>query len=67
MGNFPTLNQELAEKFIDHSIKDINKQKVTQENKLEISEEIMNQINKKHYYSRQNGRALSMLVANKEI
>ena len=40
---FSTLNQELAEKFIDHSIKERNKQKVTQESKIEISEEIMNQ------------------------
>ena len=64
---FSTLNQELAEKFIDHSIKERNKQKVTQESKIEISEEIMNQINKKHFYSRQKGRALSMLVASREI
>ena len=27
----------------------------------------MNQINKKHFYSRQKGRALSMLVASREI
>ena len=64
---FSTLNQELAEKFIDHSIKERNKQKVTQESKIEISEEIMNQINKKYFYSRQKGRALSMLVASREI
>ena len=67
MGIFSTLNQELAEKFIDHSIKERNKQKVTQESKIEISEEIMNQINKKHFYSWQKGRALSMLVASREI
>ena len=61
---FSTLNQELAEKFIDHSIKERNKQKVTQESKIDLPEEIMNQINKKHFYSIQKGRALSMLVAN---
>ena len=55
-----TLNQELAEKFIDHAIKERNKQKVTQESKIEISAEIMEQINKKHFYSRQKGRALSV-------
>ena len=27
----------------------------------------MNQINKKHFYSRQKGRALSMLVASREV
>ena len=64
---FSTLNQELAEKFIDHSIKERNKQKVTQESKIEISEKIMNQINKKHFYSRQKGRALSMLVTSWEV
>ena len=64
---FSTLNQELAEKFIDHSIKERNKKKVTQESKIEISEEIKNQLNKKHFYSRQKGRALSMLVASREI
>ena len=64
---FSTLNQELAEKFIDHSIKERNKQKVTQESKIKISEEIINQKNKKHFYSRQKGRALSMLVTSREV
>ena len=31
---FSTLNQELAEKFIDHSIKKIKKQKFIQESKI---------------------------------
>ena len=43
---FSTLNQELAEKFIDYAIKERNKQKVTQESKIEISAEIMVQIKK---------------------
>ena len=64
---FSTLNQELTEKFIDHSIKERNKKKVTQDSKIEISEEIMNQIIKKHFYSRQKGRALFMLGASREI
>ena len=64
---FSTLNQELAQKFIDHSIKERNKQKVTQESKIEISEEIMKQINKKQFYYRQKRSALSMLVASREI
>ena len=46
---FSTLNQELAEKFIDHSIREWNKQEVTQENKIKISEEVMNKINKKNF------------------
>ena len=64
---FPTINSNLAEKFIDHSIKQRNKDKVTQESKIEISEEILSQINSKHFYSKQKGRALSMLVWNKSI
>ena len=64
---FSTLNQELAEKFIDYSIKERNKQKVTQESKIEISKEIMNQINKKQFYSRQKERTLSLLVVNRKI
>ena len=67
MDIFSTLNQELAEKFIDHAIKERNKQKVTQESKKKISVEIMDQINKKHFYSRQKGRVLSMLVSSREI
>ena len=47
-----TFNQELAKMLIDHSIKERNKQKVTQESKIEISEEIINQISKKHFYSK---------------
>ena len=38
---FSTLNQKFAEKFIDHSIKERNKQKVTQESRIEISADIM--------------------------
>ena len=34
---------------------------------MEISAEIMGQINKKHFYSRQKGRALFMLVSSREI
>ena len=64
---FQTLNQKLAEKFIDHSIKERNNQKVTQESRKEISADIMEQINKKHFYSKQKGRALSMQVTDKEI
>ena len=64
---FSMLNQKLAEKFIDHSIKERNKQKVTQESRIEISADIMEQINKKLFYSKQKGRALSMLVTDKEI
>ena len=50
---FSTLNQKLAGKFIDHSIKERNKQKVAQESRIEISADIMEQINKKHFYSKQ--------------
>ena len=64
---FSTLNQELAEKFIDHAIKERNKQKETQDSKIEISAEIMDQINKKNFYSRQKGRALSMLVSSRKF
>ena len=64
---FYTLYQELAEKLIDHFIKEKKKQKVIQKSNLEISEEIMSQINKKHFYSRQKGRALLILVASREI
>ena len=42
-------------------------QKVTQESKIKISEEIMEQISKQHFYYKQKERALSMLVASKEI
>ena len=60
------LNQKLAEKFIDHSIKERNKYK-KQESRIEISADIMEQIKKKHIYSKQKGRALLMLVTDKEI
>ena len=58
-----TLNQEFDKKFINYSIK--NKQKINQETKIEIPEEIMRQINKKHFYSRQKGRELYMIVTSK--
>ena len=51
----------VSREVIDHAIKERNKQKVSQESKIEISAEIMGQINKKHFYSRPKGRALSMI------
>ena len=53
--------------MIDHSIKEINKQKVTQESKIEISEEIISQINKKYFNIGQKGWEFSMIVASREI
>ena len=44
---FSTIDQELVAKFIDHSNKERDKQNATQESNIEISEEIMNQINQK--------------------
>ena len=65
---FSTLNQELAEKFIDHFIKERKKQKVTQESKIEISEEIMNQINKKHFsQNKKEEHSQCLLQAEKYI
>ena len=57
----------LAELFIGRSIKERNKQRVTQESLKKISEEITNQINKKHFYQWQKGRKLSMFVASIEV
>ena len=59
---FSTVNNNLADKFIDHLIKQRNKDKVTQDSKIEISEEILNQLNSKHFYSKQKERALSMFA-----
>ena len=42
-----------------------NKQRVNQERKIKISVGIINQINN-HFYQRQKGRVLSMLVASRE-
>ena len=71
-GNTSGISSQLLIKNLQRSLLIIpsrkkNKQKVTQESKIEISEEIMNQINKKHFYSKQKGRALSMLVASREV
>ena len=56
----------LSEKFTDRSITDKNKQRVNQERKIKISVGIINQINN-HFYQRQKGRVLSMLVASREV
>ena len=47
-------------------LKNKKKQKVTQESRIEIAADIMEQINKKHFYSKQKGSAISMLVTDKE-
>ena len=71
-GNTSGISSQLLIKNLQRSLliipsrKETSK-KVTQESKIEISEEIMNQINKKHFYSKQKGRALSMLVTSREV
>ena len=57
----------LAERFTDRSIKEKNKQRVAQESKMEISEEIMNQINKKHFIKDRKEKKLFMLVTSREV
>ena len=65
-NSLSSLNRKIEEKCIGLSIKERNKQRVTQESKIEISEEIMNQINKKYLYQRQKGIVLSMFVTSWE-
>ena len=57
----------LAKKLIDHSIKERNKQKVTQESRIEISADIMEQINKKHFYLKQKRRAFNTSYGQRNI
>ena len=57
-----TIYRELTKKFLDHSIKLRNKDKVTQDNKIEKIWRNIELNLSKYYYSKQKWGALSMLV-----
>ena len=64
---FSTFNNDLAHKFVMHSMK----QRTTQEEKegektVVVSEDVLNQLHSANYFSKKKGKALFMLKASKD-
>ena len=64
---FWTMDPDLANKFITHSLKERNHQDQEGDKTIEVSEDALNQLHSAHYFSKKKGKALFMLTASKEL
>ena len=64
---FSTLDDNLAQRFVNYAEKIRSVVNQTENNDtIEISEDIWNELNSKHFKSKKKGRALTMLASNKD-
>ena len=64
---FWTMDPDLANKFIAHSLKERNLKDQEGDKTIEVSEDVLNQLHSAHYFSKKKGKALFMLTASKEL
>ena len=64
---FWTMDPDLVNKFIAHSLKERNHKDQKGEKTIEVSEDVLNQLHSAHYFSKKKGKALFMLTASKEL
>ena len=64
---FSTMDPDLANKFISHSLKERNLENKEGDKTVEVSEDVLNQLHSAHYFSKKKGKALFMLTASKEL
>ena len=64
---FWTMDPDLANKFIAHSLKERNHKDQEGDKTIEVSEDVLNQLHSAHYFSKKKGKALFMLTASKEL
>ena len=64
---FWTMDSDLANKFIAHSLKERNLKDQEGDKTVEVSEDVLNQLHSAHYFSKKKGKALFMLTASKEL
>ena len=62
-----TLDPDLANKFISHSLKERNLENKEGDKTVEVSEDILHQLHSAHYFSKKKGKALFMLTASKKL
>ena len=64
---FWTMDPDLANKFIAHSLKERNHKDQEGDKTIEVSEDVLNQLHSANYFSKKKGKALFMLTASKEL
>ena len=57
----------MANKFVNHSLKQRSMCEENEDRTVEISEDVLNQLHSANYFSKKKGKALFMLKAGKEI
>ena len=67
MGIFWTMNPDLVNKFIVHSLKERNHKDQEGNKTIEVSEDVLNQLHSAHYFSKKKGKVLFMLIVSKEL
>ena len=55
---FWTMDPDLANKFIAHSLKERNHKDQEGDKTIEVSEDVLNQLHSAHYFSKKKGKAL---------
>ena len=64
---FSPKGSSMTNKFISHSLKERNLKNFEGERKVEVSEDVLNQLHSSHYFSKKKGKALYILSASKEL
>ena len=64
---FCTHNEDVANKFVNHSLKKRSKCEENDDRTVEISEDVLNQLHSANYFSKKKGKAFFMLKVGKEI
>ena len=64
---FWTMDLDLANKFIAHSLKERNHKDQEGDKTIEVSEDVLNKLHSAHYFSKKKWKALFMLTASKEL
>ena len=64
---FWTMDRDLVNTFIAHSLKERNHKDQEGDKTVEVLEDVLNQLHSAHYFSKKKGKALFMLTASKEL
>ena len=63
---FCTHNQEMANRFVSHSLNQRSKHESNEDKTIEVNEDVLNQLHGANYFSKKKGKALFMLKDGKK-
>lgn len=64
---FSTFNEDVAQRFIKHAMSQRTAEEGEGDRTVEISQEVLDQLDAANYFSKKKGRALYMLASSKDI